>query len=231
MESKYHAIAFLVVLAIVCLGAYVAVDAILSGGRTPLISLATPTPTRLTIPGSDQTMGAPGSSMATDTPVIPPTPAVPTATPVLPTPTSVPATPIPVPVATTPTPTEASSEPTSTPAPPTPPGGHQYMPDGPVRSECGRFSALIYGRVRDAHDENLEGVRVRVSDQWGNVAEAISKGGNETGYYDVVRGMETVTWEVVVVDGAGNPLSPVVTIEPVQGADSCWYQLNWRRTY
>jgi hypothetical protein len=105
------------------------------------------------------------------------------------------------------------------------------MPDGPVRSECGRTSTLIYGWVRDAHDENLEGVRVRVSDQWGNVAEAISKGGNEAGYYDIVRGMETVTWWMVIVDGAGNPLSPVVTIEPVQEAAGCWYQLDWQRTY
>ena len=228
MESKYQAIAFLVVLAIVCLGAYVAVDAILSGGRTPLISLATPT--RLTIPEGDQTMVAPGS-IPTDTPVVPPTPAVPTATPVLPTPTPVPTTPTPVPVAATLTPTETPSGPTSTPARPTPPGGYQYMPAGPVHSECGRPSALIYGWVRDAQGGNLEGVRVRVSDQWGNVAEAISKGGNEAGYYDVVRGMETVTWWVVVVDGAGNPLSPVVTIEPIQGAAACWYQLDWQRTY
>ena len=105
------------------------------------------------------------------------------------------------------------------------------MPDGPVRSECGKVSALIYGWVRDAQGENLEGVRIRVSDQWGNVAEAISKGGNEAGYYDMVRGMETVTWWVVVVDGGGNPLSPVITIEPVQGAAGCWYQLDWQRTY
>lgn len=230
MESKYHAIAFLVVLAIVCLGAYVAVDAILSGGRTPLISLDTPTPTRLTIPEGDQTMVSPGS-IPTDTPVVPPTPAVPTATPVLPTATPAPATPTPVLVAVTPTPTETPSGPTSTPAPPTPPGGYQYLPDGPVRSECGRPSALIYGWVRDAQGDNLEGVRIRVSDQWGNVAEAISKGGDEAGYYDVVRGMETVTWEVMVVDGAGNPFSPVITIEPVQEAGSCWYQLDWQRTY
>ncbi len=105
------------------------------------------------------------------------------------------------------------------------------MPAGPVHSECGRPAALIYGWVRDAQGDNLEGVRVRVSDQWGNVAEAISKGGNEAGYYDVVRGMETVTWWVVVVDGAGNPLSPVVTIEPIQEAAACWYQLDWQRTY
>ena len=230
MESKYQAIAFLVVLVIVCLGAYVAVNAILSGGRTPLISLATSTPTRLTIPEGDQTMVAPGS-IATDTPVVPPTPAVPTATPVSPTPTSAPATLPPVPVAATPTPTETPSEPTFTPAPPTPPGGYQYMPDEPVHSECGRPAALIYGWVRDAQGENLEGVRVRISDEWGNVAEAISKGGNEAGYYDMVRGMEAVTWWVVVVDGAGNPLSPLVTIEPVQGAGGCWYQLDWQRTY
>ncbi len=228
MESKYHAIAFLVVLAIVCLGAYVAVDAILSGGRTPLISLATPT--RLTIPEADQTVGAP-ESIPTNTPVVPPTPAVPTATPVLPTSTPVPATPTPVPAATTPTPTETPSGPTPTQAPPTPPGGSQYRPDGPANSECGRASALIYGRVRDAQGGNLEGVRVRVSDQWGNVAEAVSKGGDEAGYYDGVRGMESVTWWVVVVDRAGNPLSPVVTIEPVQDAAGCWYQLDWRRTY
>jgi hypothetical protein len=229
MESKYQAIAFLVVLAIVCLGAYVAVDAILSGGRTPLISLATPTPTRLTIPEGDQTIVAP-DSVPTNTPVVPPTPAVPTATPVLPTSTPVPATPTPA-VATTPTPTETPSGPTSTPAPPTPPGGYQYISDGPVRFECDRASALIYGWVRDAQGENLEGVRVRVSDQWGNVAEAISKGGNEAGYYDVVRGMETVTWWVVVVDEAGNPLSPMITIEPVQDSVGCWYQLDWQRTY
>ena len=229
MESKYQAIAFLVVLVIVCLGAYVAVDTILSGGRTPLISLATPTPTRLTIPEGDQTTTVPGP-IPTDTPVAPPTPAVPTATPVLPTSTPVPSTPTPA-VAATLTPTETPSGPTPTPAPPTPPGGYQYMPDGVVRSECGKVSALIYGWVRDAQGENLEGVRIRVSDQWGNVAEAISKGGNEAGYYDMVRGMETVTWWVVVVDGGGNPLSPVITIEPVQGAAGCWYQLDWQRTY
>lgn len=229
MESKYHAIAFLVVLAIVCLGAYVAVDTILSGGRTPLISLATPTPTRLTIPEGDQTMVVPGS-IPTDTPVVPPTPAVPTATPVLPTPTPS-VTPTPVSVAATPPPTETPSGPAPTLAPPTPPGGSQYMQDGLVRSECGKLSALIYGWVRDAHGEKLEGVRIRVSDQWGNVAEATSKGGNEAGYYDVVRGMETVTWWVEVVDGAGNPLSPTVTIEPIQGSAGCWYQLDWQRTY
>ena len=105
------------------------------------------------------------------------------------------------------------------------------MPDGLAHSECGRPSALIYGWVRDPQGKNLEGVRVRVSDQWGNVAEAVSKGGNEAGYYDMVRGMETVTWEVVVVDEAGNPLSPVVTVEPVQGDGSCWHQLDWQRTY
>ena len=231
MENKYHAIAFLVVLAIVCLGAYVAINAILSAGRTPLISLATPTPTRLTLPEGDQTMVAPGGPLPTDTPLVPPTPAVPTATPVLPTPTPVPATPTSVPIAAPSTPTETPSGPTSTPTLPAPPGGYQYMPDGPVHSECGRPSALIYGWVRDAQGENLEGVRIRVSDPWGNVAEAISKGGNEAGYYDVVRGMESVTWVVVVVDGAGNPLSPVITVEPAQGAASCWYQLDWQRTY
>ena len=230
MESKYQAIVFLVVLAIVCLGAYVAVDAILSGGRTPLISLATSTPTRLILPEGDQTGIAP-DSIPTDTPVAPPTPAVPTATPALPTSTPVPATPTPVLVAVTLTPTETPSGPTSTPAPPTPPGGYQYMPDESVLSECDRASALIYGWVRDAQGENLEGVRVRISDQWGNVAEAISKGGDEAGYYDMVRGMEAVTWWVVVVDGAGNPLSPVVTIEPVQDSVGCWYQLDWQRTY
>jgi hypothetical protein len=230
MESKYQAIVFLVVLAIVCLGAYLAVNAILSGGRTPLISLATSTPTRLTLPQGDQTEIAP-ESVPTNTPVAPPTPAVPTATPTLPTSTPMPATPTPVLVAVTLTPTETPSGPTSTPAPPTPLGGYQYMPDEAVLSECDRASALIYGWVRDAQGENLEGVRVRVSDQWGNVAEAISKGGDEAGYYDMVRGMEAVTWWVVVVDGAGNPLSPVVTIEPVQDSVGCWYQLNWQRTY
>jgi hypothetical protein len=226
MESKYHAIAFLVVLAIVCLGAYLAVNAILSAGHTPLISLATSTPTRLAISSGDQATVAPGS-IPTNTPVVPPTPAVPTATPVLitPAPTANRATPT-LPVAAIPTPTETPGEPT-----PIPPGEYQYMPDGPVHSECGRPSALIYGWVRDAQGENLEGVRVRVSDPWGNVAEAISKGGNEAGYYDIVRGMETVTWWVVVVDEASNPLSPVVTIEPAQGASSCWYQLDWQRTY
>lgn len=231
MESRYQAIAFLVVLAIVCVGTYVAVNAILSGGHTPLISLATSTPTRLIIPDSDQTMVTPGSSIATDTPFVPPTPAVPTVTPVLPTPTPMPATPTPVPVAVIPTPTETPSGSAPTLALPTPLGGYQYMPDGTVRSECGRPSTLIYGWVRDAEGENLAGVRVRVSDQWGNVAEAISKGGNEAGYYDMVRGAETVTWWVVVVDEAGNPHSPVVTIEPVQEAGSCWYQLDWQRTY
>lgn len=105
MQDRTYAIAFLLVLALICLGAYVAVTTVLFSPRVPTISLGTPTPS------------APLEVTATPTLPLFPTPTSPPSlvTPVAPTPTPLPpATPTSSP---TPTPEPSPTGPTPTAAP------------------------------------------------------------------------------------------------------------------
>jgi len=53
------------------------------------------------------------------------------------------------------------------------------------------------------------------------------------GQWDIVIGSTPDVWYVVVVDNAGNALSPVVEVPHRQEGpdkDACWHWLDWKRT-
>jgi len=109
--------------------------------------------------------------------------------------------------------------------------GFQYVPDGVpvVRPDRGCFVGAVFGWVRDQNGQPLPGVQLRVYDPWGHVFSTMTKQPPDTGYYDVILGSTPATWYVVVVDGLGNQISPVVTVEHKEGSPGCWYETNFRR--
>jgi hypothetical protein len=89
----------------------------------------------------------------------------------------------------------------------------------------------IYGTVRDAAGNGLEGVQVQASNEWITPVYALTKRGAEAGMYDIPINPQAGTrWEVVVVDAGGNQVSSKVPIEFDSNATS-GFLVNWQRTY
>ncbi len=216
MQDRTYAIAFLLVLAIICLGAYVAVTTVLFRPRVPTISLGTPTP--------------PTPLEVTATPTLPlfPTPTSPSSlvTPVAPTPTPLPpATPTPSP---SPTPTSEPSPtgPTPTPALPTPVGGFLYRLLSIEGPNC-QWGAYVRGRVYDAQGNGEPGVRVHLFNPWGYSAIVETKSGpDERGEYNFVLGGESGHFHIEIVNSVGQAISPTWDID-YQGG--CTTFVDWRR--
>ncbi|NLE75327.1 MAG: hypothetical protein GX605_01070 [Chloroflexi bacterium] len=254
MDRKSYAIAFLVILIVFCLGAYAGISLFLVGGQrlTTLWSerlapahTATSAPPPTSAPAAT---AAPSATFTAAPVVVTPTPpAIVTPAPAVITPAAPTATPLGAGlVGATPTfpwvtnlPT-AMTPPGGTPgdiwATPTAPAGrYLFTAVGGVRHDDtqGCYANYIRGTVRDAQGTPLEGVRVRAYDQWGNEAVAFSKGGTDLGQYDVVIGSTPNLWYVVVLDSAGNPISPVVEVPHRQEGPhqkACWHWVDWRRT-
>lgn len=225
MSRRSYALAFLVILIVFCLGAYAGVSAfvtVLPRLEALFSRTAEASPTPALLPPTREPLATPTA------PTIP-TPRPPTPTAVPPTPTGYP----PTSTTTAPSPTHTPVRP-PTPSP-TPRPRHLFEPAGPVRHDKDQacFANYIRGTVWDAQGTPLEGVRIYAYDQWGNEAFATSKGGVDLGQWDIVIGGTPDVWYVVVVDGAGNALSPIVEVPHHQeGPDkeACWHWLDWRRT-
>lgn len=236
--NKGYAFGFLIVLLVVVLGFYVAYTGFVSSREalraqpTPVVSTevaqAPPSPT------------SPGPTVAA-TLILVPTPApVTTSTLTI----TAPAT-ITQPVAPTsppaPGPTEPPAappaQPTDTPLPvgppptPVPIPAHQFRLAGPPTADPNYpICCYIYGTVRDAAGNGLEGVQVQVSNEWNPPAVAATKGGNELGKYDSPINATVVNWEIVLVDPAGNPISTKVQIQ-FDANTANGYRVDWQRTY
>ena len=220
MRSRGLAIGFLIIILAACVGAYAALRLIGSGLKPPGRAWQPPTPT---------TAISPTTARTGPTTVVVPTPAAPTDTP-LPPPTFTPtARPIP-----SPTPTAAG--PTATPTLALP-GGYRFLPTGPVRHTPGGCPGqYILGTVRDGRGNPLPNVRLRSTDPWGNEAFATTKSAPaELGRYDFPLfppGDIAITYDVVVLDETGRPISPVVSVPhhhegPDKDANCHW--LDWQR--
>lgn len=215
-----------------------------SGAATAAVPAVSPAIATSTSPSST-TAPLPPSPTPSATPASPTPTATPTATPSppptdtdTPTPTALPSdTPLP-PTSTPPParePTATSLPPTSTPTtlPPTAtPGHYRFLPAGPALPDpshpcpgCPRAPAYIVGRVTDAAGNPLAGVRLSCYNDWYHYPVVASKDGGE---YDVALTQGETTWFVVVVDGDGRPISPVVAVA-FRPAESCRYMLDWRR--
>jgi len=83
-------------------------------------------------------------------------------------------------------------------------------------AESGCPGQYIMGIVQDGQENPLSGVRLRGSDQWGNESMTHTKAGTlDVGQYDFPLfppDGAAMTYTIVVVDGDGYPLSPVVSV-------------------
>lgn len=254
MDNRAYTFAFLAILLIVCLGAYVAVSALVDSSSDPLIKLGAEagTPTLVSLSTRSAT-SVPGTRTPTPTntpfvlviptiifPTVTPTPLPPTRTPTLPPFPS----PRPLPTRTpTPTPTEAAAAtpvgPTATSAPTnTPtvnPGSFPFrVESGPSvdRTRNCASQYIIFGYVRDGQGQGLPNVPIRFVARYPRPQEfqGRTKTGSEAGRYELTVGTSDNEFDLTIVDNDNRPQS--VTIKVITaGFDSgnCWYQLNWRR--
>jgi len=93
-----------------------------------------------------------------------------------------------------------------------------------------QICCYIYGTVKDAVGNGLEGVQVQAFNEWTTFPPALTKGGAELGKYDIPIGREVVTWYVRIVDQAGTQISPQVQIQwnPDQANG---FRIDWQRIY
>jgi len=227
--NKGYSLGFLIVFLVIILGLYVAVTGFMSSrealrtqqaaaegtqaalpSRTPTRPAPTSTPTLGVIPSPVVEMTATVDTVATD---------------------SVPATEPP------PAPTAPPAQPTNTPVavvlPPTPipAPAYQYRLAGPPAPDPAyQICCYLYGTVKDAAGNGLEGVSVQASNEWTPPAVALTKGGAELGQYNIPVGRDQVTWYVIVVDAAGTQISSQVQVqwnpEVANG-----FRIDWQRTY
>ena len=255
MENRAYTFAFLGILAIVCLGGYVAVNALFDPSGDPLIRFngeagtptivalgtrpgtRTPTPTNTPFLFIIPTIIFPTATRTplppTNTATLPPFPTprplptrTPTATPPgADTPTTAPGVP---------TNTQAPVQPpTNTPVPPPPSGGFAYVPSGPSveRLNCAS-QYIIYGYVRDAGGQGQPNVIIRFVRKYPFVKEFrdTTKGGGEAGRYEFTAGGSSNEYDLTLLDAGDRALSPTVHVT-TKGFDegNCWFQVNWRR--
>lgn len=239
--NKGYAFGFLIVLLVLILGFYVAYTGFVSSrealraqpalsGSTERVQLASPT-----VPVPMSTIAAtlvltptlaPGiTATLTVAPAASPAPAEVTATP-----------PPPVtPLLSSPTAPPAAQQ-TDLPAgpiqPPTPAPlpAHQFRLAGPPAADPDYpICCYIYGTVRDAAGNGLEGIQVQALNEWTPAVVAITKGGGETGNYDIPVNIAVENWDIVLVDAAGNQISSKVRIQfdesVAKGYRVDWYQI------
>jgi len=227
--SKGYAFGFLIVLLIVLLGLYVAFTGFMST-REALRAQATPVSTgqvgqgTRTIPRAAPTPTATNLALPSYIPLITDTVTV---APTLPPTTEPSGTPKPAKPSSTPRPTTPPVKvPTATPVP-----AFLFRPSGPVRRDDSRPGCCyICGYVRDANGNPLEGVLVQASNQWDTKPPAVTKGGTEKGWYDILIYLDKGTYTVSLVDAAGNQISSQVVVD-FDRSVAGWFQVDWKRTY
>jgi hypothetical protein len=234
--SKGYAFGFLIVLLVLVLGFYVAFTGFMSS-RDALRAQ----PTSPSVTNAVQVTRAPTSPAptATATLIIIPTPVsgiTATLTAVVstgsteppPAPTSPPAEnpPTQPPVEDTDTPSPVVQPPTATPAP-----LYQFRLAGPPSSDPNYPSCCyLFGTVRDAAGNGLEGVQVQAFNEWNTLPPATTKGGGEAGQYNIPIGQDAVTWNLVILDAAGNRISTQVPVQ-FDGNVTNGYRVDWQRSY
>lgn len=241
--NRGYAFGFLLVLLIVILGLYVAFTGFMASrdaqraqsGPEPASPVAeapataqssdpspAPEPTLLTLPTPVPGLTATLTAMAV-LPTEDAEPAEPTAPPVT----------EPAPVLPTDTPARQTDTPAPQVEPPTPVPvpAYQFRLAGPPAPDPDYPACCyIYGTIRDAAGNGLEGARVQASTMWTSPVVTASKGGVDLGKYDIPIGRDAVTWTIFLVDAAGNQISSQVQIQFNPDAANA-YRVDWVRTY
>jgi hypothetical protein len=160
-------------------------------------------------------------------PVVPPT-QPPSAPATQATSTMVPPT---LPTSTAMAPPGATDAPPAQPPTPVASPAYQYRLAGPPTADPDySICCYIYGTVRDAAGNGLEGVAVQVANEWNPPVVAVTKGGGEIGKYDIPINAAVTDWEISLVDVAGNQISTKVQIK-FDASLINGYRVEWQRTY
>jgi hypothetical protein len=222
MQDRSYAIAIAVILAICCLGAYVAVSGFMNT-RPPstaldLVKAITPVSVVLatqtaapTVPGA--TLAPPPTSLSNPTPlgVIQTITASATMTGIIPVPT--------ITVRPTSPPPPPSSAPQSC-------ANYQFCPIGGPPSQDPRLvpmgilcpAAYIWGRITDRNGAGIPGARVQFKGPMGEVSQAVSKGPpDEPGIYNIPAGAIGGPYVLWMLDAGGAQASPQYTVTAPQG--------------
>ena len=232
--NKGYAIGFLIIILVVILGFYVALTGFISSRealraeptsvpatraaqatRSPATLVPSPTATLIVTP----TLSSPLPMTATWTPSLNPTePVIPTE-PEASEPTSPP-----------PEPTETLPPPTRTPTPVPAPSFPFRLAGPPAAEPSYPACCYIFGSVRDAAGNGLEGVRIQAVNEWTPPVVATSKGGVDLGKYDIPIGRDRITWYVYLIDSAGNQISTKAQIQFDPNVANA-FRVDWQRTY
>ncbi len=137
----------------------------------------------------------------------------------------------PVPASTPTTPASGGGTPPAQPPTPVPAPAHQYRLAGPPAANPDYpICCYIYGTVKDAAGNGLEGVSVQVANEWNPPIVAVTKGGTDLGNYDIPINTSVVNWEIALVDTSGNQISTKVQIQ-FDANTANGHRVDWQRTY
>jgi len=236
--NKGYAFGFFLILLVVVLGMYVAITGFMSSrdatqtqspdepagpvaqaSDTPALPAVSPSPTVFLLPTPDPAIVATLTAVAVATA----TESAPPAESTEPSP----------PPATEPPPAEVPTDtpPPSQPPTPAPVPAYQFRLAGPAFPDPNFPNCCyIFGTVRDAAGNGLEGVRVQASNEWNSLPPAVTKSGAEAGKYDITIGNDPVTWYLKVVDANGNQISTQVQVQ-FDPAVANGYRVDWQRSY
>jgi hypothetical protein len=241
--NRGYALGFLLVLLVVILGLYVALTGFQASRevlraqptavRATRLAQATPAAPAVT-PSAGENDSAAATEPLTATVALPLTPTIevaatlivaePTLAVEAPAPTAVPAA------------TTAPAEPANTPEAPLPPptpapaAGYAFQLAGPHAADPNYpHCCYIYGTVRDAAGNGLEGIRVEAANEWTAPFTAETKGGSELGQYDIPINTAIAKWYIKLLDAAGNQISSEVQVQ-FDGSGANGYRVDWRRT-
>ncbi len=103
------------------------------------------------------------------------------------------------------------------------PGQFRFVLAEPVGNNDHCPGNYIMGRVINWEGGPIAGILVEAVDEWGNRATAVSKGGaTDYGNFDFPILGRSIRYTVRVLDGGGNPISPPVIVDHLQGAGGEW---------
>jgi penicillin-binding protein 1C len=99
------------------------------------------------------------------------------------------------------------------------PADFRYALARPVENNASCPGNYIVGQVVNRLGAPVAGVHIVMVDEWGNRADAVSKGGEaDYGRYDLLINSFANRYTLTVVDPSGNIASPAVVVEHLQGA-------------
>jgi hypothetical protein len=220
MQSKGSAVAFFVVLIVMCVGACAAFSALTSGRDSRVVAVESLTPV-----GETATRAADSSPIPSETPAQTPSPDSDLSTPIVPSATPVPpSTPTPLPSPTpvaSPTTTGESTGPGPN---PTQQGPYPYRV---TRNEADcSAGGLIGGRVYDASGNGLAWANVYLYADSGWSHVTVSEGPPQAGKYEFAMGSDAALFHLVIVDDADQPQSRVVDVDY---KPNCSQIVDWER--